>query len=68
MKVGDLVVYSFADRYLLNRVPNSFTTLVIALNEPEEHRNKMDLAQVVWHDNSLRWLPRGFFKVIHESR
>ena len=68
MKVGDLVTYAFADTAQLNRVPNSFTTVVIDLNSPEEHPNNMDLAQVMWHDGTLKWLPRGFFEVIDESR
>jgi len=68
MKVGDLVAYSFADTAQMNRVPNSFTTVVIDLNCQIEHKNKMDLAQVIWHDNTLKWLPRGFFEVINESR
>jgi hypothetical protein len=68
MKVGDLVRYSFADTAQLNRVPSSFTTVVIDLNCQEEHPNKMDLAQVLWHDNTLKWLPRGFFEVLDASR
>jgi hypothetical protein len=68
VKIGDLVAYSFADTAQLNRVPNSFTTIVIDLHGPEEHPNKMDLAQVMWHDSTLKWLPCGFFKVIDEDR
>ena len=68
MKVGDLVTYTFADTAQLNRVPNSFTTVVIDLYGPDEHPNNMDLAQVLWHDSTLRWLPLGFFEVVNESR
>ena len=68
MKVGDLVTYSIVGIAQLNRVPNSFTTVVIELNGPEEHPNKMDFAQVLWHDRTLKWLPCGFFEVVNESR
>jgi len=68
MKIGDLVTYSFADTAQLNRVLNSFTTVVIDLHGQDEHPNNMDLTQVLWHDNTLRWLPLGFFEVLNESR
>ncbi len=67
MKIGDLVTYSFADTAQLNRVPNSFTTVVIDLNSPEEHPNSMDLVHVMWRDGTLKWLPCGFFEVVDES-